>query len=85
VIEHAEDVSLAAGAVMREGVTSARLGLRACLPRRIGLRGSDASFANFRARSAHRAFVGARVADRSLGKATRFTRDVRGNARTTSR
>jgi dihydroorotase len=28
VIEHAEDVSLAAGAVMREGVTSARLGLR---------------------------------------------------------
>jgi dihydroorotase len=27
VIEHAEDVSLAAGAVMREGVTSARLGL----------------------------------------------------------
>ncbi|HEV3374807.1 MAG TPA: dihydroorotase [Candidatus Acidoferrum sp.] len=28
VIEHAEDVSLAAGAVMREGVTSARLGLQ---------------------------------------------------------
>jgi dihydroorotase len=28
VIEHAEDVSLAAGAVMREGVTSARMGLR---------------------------------------------------------
>jgi dihydroorotase len=28
VVEHAEDVSLAAGAVMREGVTSARLGLR---------------------------------------------------------
>jgi dihydroorotase len=28
VIEHAEDVSLAAGAVMREGVTSTRLGLR---------------------------------------------------------
>jgi len=28
VIEHAEDVSLAAGAVMREGVTSSRLGLR---------------------------------------------------------
>lgn len=28
VIEHAEDVSLAAGAVMREGVTSVRLGLR---------------------------------------------------------
>ncbi len=28
VIEHAEDVSLAAGAVMREGVTSMRLGLR---------------------------------------------------------
>ncbi|HYL11095.1 MAG TPA: dihydroorotase [Candidatus Acidoferrales bacterium] len=28
VIEHAEDASLAAGAVMREGVTSARLGLR---------------------------------------------------------
>jgi dihydroorotase len=28
VIEHSEDVSLAAGAVMREGVTSARLGLR---------------------------------------------------------
>src|ERR1700738_3692972 len=27
VIEHAEDVSLAAGAVMREGVTSARMGL----------------------------------------------------------
>jgi dihydroorotase len=27
VIEHAEDVSLAAGAVMREGVTSSRLGL----------------------------------------------------------
>ena len=27
VIEHSEDVSLAAGAVMREGVTSARLGL----------------------------------------------------------
>src|SRR5260221_11785731 len=27
VIEHAEDVSLAAGAVMREGVTSTRLGL----------------------------------------------------------
>src|ERR1700756_743885 len=27
-IEHAEDVSLAAGAVMREGVTSTRLGLR---------------------------------------------------------
>src|SRR6202158_1077303 len=29
VIEHSEDVSLAAGAVMREGVTSTRLGLRA--------------------------------------------------------
>jgi dihydroorotase len=29
VIEHAEDVSLAAGAVMREGVTSTRLGLPA--------------------------------------------------------
>jgi dihydroorotase len=28
VIEHAEDISLAAGAVMREGVTSSRLGLR---------------------------------------------------------
>ena len=28
VIDHAEDVSLAAGAVMREGVTSTRLGLR---------------------------------------------------------
>ena len=28
VLEHAEDVSLAAGAVMREGVTSTRLGLR---------------------------------------------------------
>jgi len=28
VFEHAEDVSLAAGAVMREGVTSTRLGLR---------------------------------------------------------
>jgi len=28
VIEHGEDVSLAAGAVMREGVTSTRLGLR---------------------------------------------------------
>ncbi len=28
VIEHAEDVSLAAGAVMREGVSSTRLGLR---------------------------------------------------------
>jgi len=28
VIEHAEDVSLAAGAAMREGVTSTRLGLR---------------------------------------------------------
>src|SRR5207237_10085079 len=28
VIEHAEDVSLAAGALMREGVTSTRLGLR---------------------------------------------------------
>src|ERR1700694_3096308 len=28
VIEHAEDVSLAAGAVMREGVTSTRLGVR---------------------------------------------------------
>src|ERR1700686_5299946 len=28
VIEHAEDVALAAGAVMREGVTSTRLGLR---------------------------------------------------------
>jgi dihydroorotase len=28
VIEHAEDVSLAAGGVMREGVTSTRLGLR---------------------------------------------------------
>lgn len=28
VIEHAEDVSLAAGAVMREGVTSSRMGLR---------------------------------------------------------
>jgi len=28
IIEHAEDVSLAAGAVMREGVTSTRLGLR---------------------------------------------------------
>jgi len=28
MIEHAEDVSLAAGAVMREGVTSTRLGLR---------------------------------------------------------
>jgi len=28
VIEHAEDISLAAGAVMREGVTSTRLGLR---------------------------------------------------------
>src|SRR5215472_12473449 len=28
VIEHAEDVSLAAGAVMREGITSTRLGLR---------------------------------------------------------
>src|SRR5213594_4201773 len=28
VIEHAEDASLAAGAVMREGVTSTRLGLR---------------------------------------------------------
>jgi dihydroorotase len=28
VIEHAEDVSLAAGAVMREGVTSTRFGLR---------------------------------------------------------
>jgi dihydroorotase len=28
VIEHAEDVSLATGAVMREGVTSTRLGLR---------------------------------------------------------
>jgi dihydroorotase len=28
VIEHAEDVSLALGAVMREGVTSSRLGLR---------------------------------------------------------
>ena len=28
VIEHCEDVSLAAGAVMREGVTSTRLGLR---------------------------------------------------------
>ena len=28
VIEHAEDVSLAGGAVMREGVTSTRLGLR---------------------------------------------------------
>jgi dihydroorotase len=28
VIEHSEDVSLASGAVMREGVTSARLGLR---------------------------------------------------------
>src|SRR5467141_4316558 len=28
VIEHAEDVSLAAGAVMREGVTSTRMGLR---------------------------------------------------------
>ncbi len=28
VVEHAEDVALAAGAVMREGVTSTRLGLR---------------------------------------------------------
>jgi dihydroorotase len=28
VIEHSEDVSLAAGAVMREGITSTRLGLR---------------------------------------------------------
>ncbi|GAC1701993.1 MAG: dihydroorotase [Candidatus Acidiferrum sp.] len=28
VIEHAEDISLAAGAVMREGITSTRLGLR---------------------------------------------------------
>jgi dihydroorotase len=28
VVEHSEDVSLAAGAVMREGVTSTRLGLR---------------------------------------------------------
>src|SRR5262249_56514952 len=28
VIEHSEDVSVAAGAVMREGVTSTRLGLR---------------------------------------------------------
>jgi dihydroorotase len=28
VIEHAEDISLAAGAVMREGVTSARMGLQ---------------------------------------------------------
>ncbi len=28
VIEHSEDISLAAGAVMREGVTSSRLGLR---------------------------------------------------------
>src|SRR5438132_13787579 len=28
VIEHSEDISLAAGAVMREGVTSTRLGLR---------------------------------------------------------
>ena len=28
VMEHAEDVALAAGAVMREGVTSTRLGLR---------------------------------------------------------
>jgi dihydroorotase len=28
IIEHSEDVSLAAGAVMREGVTSTRLGLR---------------------------------------------------------
>jgi dihydroorotase len=28
VIEHSEDVSLAAGAVMREGITSSRLGLR---------------------------------------------------------
>src|SRR5437762_13550517 len=28
VIEHSEDVSLAAGAVMREGVTSTRRGLR---------------------------------------------------------
>src|SRR6266481_220919 len=34
VIEHAEDVSLAAGAVMREGVTSTRLGLRGCRRRR---------------------------------------------------
>jgi dihydroorotase len=32
VIEHAEDVSLAAGAVMREGVTSTRLGLRGMPP-----------------------------------------------------
>jgi len=37
VIEHAEDVSLAAGAVMREGVTSTRLGLRG-MPRRRGVR-----------------------------------------------
>jgi dihydroorotase len=32
VIEHAEDVSLAAGAVMREGVTSTRLGLAGMPP-----------------------------------------------------
>ena len=32
VIEHSEDVSLAAGAVMREGVTSTRLGLRGMCP-----------------------------------------------------
>src|SRR5256885_6961241 len=32
VMEHAEDVALAAGAVMREGVTSTRLGLRGMAP-----------------------------------------------------
>jgi dihydroorotase len=34
VIEHSEDVSLASGAVMREGVTSTRLGLRGMPARR---------------------------------------------------
>ena len=38
VIEHAEDVSLAAGAVMREGIASTRLGLPGnARRRRIGL------------------------------------------------
>ncbi len=34
VIDHCEDVSLAAGAVMREGETSVRLGLAECPPQR---------------------------------------------------
>ncbi len=54
VIEHAEDTSLAAGAVMREGITSTRLGLRgmpAAATRRTGRRAS-AHCASLRARLA---------------------------------